>query len=282
MDYQERINRVIEFIGKNLDDDLTLDQLSRIACFSRYHFHRLFTAYTNTSLQHYIKWLRLKRAAHQLIVEKDMTIIEIALNAGFESHESFTRAFKQIYGENPRDFRLKARWDAWEKSPYSLPKHCEETMNVSIKDMPSRRLAAVEHRGDPRKTGESANKLISWVKDQPNHQKITPGEVFGFAYDDPNQVKAEDFRFDLAVTVPLNFSLKGEVVEKILPKGRYAVVLHKGSRHNIGDTIYALYRNWLPRSNEELGRLPCVFCYYNFDHEVAETELLTEVWLLLK
>lgn len=282
MDYKERINRVIEFIGKNLDDELTLDQLSRIACFSKYHFHRLFTAYTNASLKQYIKWLRLKRAAHQLIVDKDITIIEIALNAGFESHESFTRAFKQICGENPRDFRIKSNWNAWEKPPYSLPKQCEEIMKVMIKDMPARRLAAVEHRGDPKKVGESVNKLIAWAKDQLINLNPKPGEAFGFAYDDPNQVNAEEFRFDLAVTVPLHFNLNGEVVEKTLPKGRYAVTLHKGSRHNIGDTIYALYRDWLPQSNEELGDLPCLFCYYNFDHEVAETELLTEVWLLLK
>ena len=67
-----------------------------------------------------------------------------------------------------------------------------------------------------------------------------------------------------------------------MPAGRYAVAVHKGSQDNIGDTVYALYRDWLPQSGEELGDLPCIFCYYNFVHEVAETELLTECWLLLK
>ena len=76
--------------------------------------------------------------------------------------------------------------------------------------------------------------------------------------------------------------LKGDIIEKRLPAGRYAVTMHKGSRDTIGDTVYALYRDWLPNSEEELAELPCIFCYYNFDHEVAETELLTECWLLLK
>jgi len=67
-----------------------------------------------------------------------------------------------------------------------------------------------------------------------------------------------------------------------LPSGRYAVVVHKGSRENIADTVHGLYRDWLPKADEELGDLPCLFCYYNFDHDVAETELLTECWLLLK
>ena len=55
MNYKERINRVVDFIGEHLDDELTLDILSQVACFSKYHFHRLFTAYTGLSLQQYIK-----------------------------------------------------------------------------------------------------------------------------------------------------------------------------------------------------------------------------------
>lgn len=282
MNYEQRINKVTDFIGKHLDEALTLEQLSSIACFSKYHFHRLFTAYTGLSLWQYVKWLRLKRAAHQLIVNKDSTIIVIALNAGFESHESFTRAFKKICGETPSDFRLKPSWHTWEKPPYSLPKQGEKMMNVTIKNLPARRLAVVEHRGDPQNLGESINKLIAWAKEQPINVKPKPGESFGFGYDDPKQVPAEKFRFDLAITVPENLKLDGVVIEKKLPAGRYAVAVHKGSREDMSDTIYALYRDWLPKSNEELGDLPCIFCYYNFEHEVAETELLTEVWLLLK
>jgi AraC family transcriptional regulator len=155
-------------------------------------------------------------------------------------------------------------------------------MNVMIKQIKARRLAVLEHRGDPKGVGESVNKLIHWAKTQPMNLKPKPGEAFGFAYDDPKTTPPETFRFDLAITVPENLKLEGDIVEKYLPEGRYAVAMHKGSRENIGDTVYALYRDWLPSVNEELGDLPCIFAYYNFDHEVAETELLTECWLLLK
>jgi AraC family transcriptional regulator len=283
MSYKERVDRVIDFIGKHLDEELELDEICRIACFSKYHFHRLFTVYTGLPLMGYIKWLRLKRAAHQLIVHKEETIIKIALNAGFESHESFTRAFKQICGENPSDFRLKSNWHMWETPPYSLPKGDTKMINVSVKELPARRLAAIEHYGDPKKVGESASKLIAWAKAQPLSLKPKPGEAFGFGYGDPKEVPAEAFHFDLAITVPKTLMLEdGEVIEKQLPAGRYAVISHKGSRKNINEKIYWLYRNWLPESKEELADLPCIFCYYNFDHEVAETELLTEIWVLLK
>ena len=282
MNYKERINRVIDFIGKHLDDELTLDELCKVACFSKYHFHRLFTAYTGSSLQAYIKWLRLKRAAHQLIVHKEDAIINIALDAGFDSHESFSRAFKQICWQSPSEFRRKANWHPWETPPYSLHIRGEKIMIVTIKDLPARRLAVIEHHGDPIKIADTLDNLITWAKSQPIDLKPKPGEAFGFGYHDPREVPAEKFRFDLALTVPENFKLNDQVIERILPAGRYATTVHKGSRNNIGDTIYDLYRNWLPESEKELGDLPCIFCYYNFDHEVAETEFLTEIWLLLK
>ncbi len=282
MNYQKQLNKVIEFIGKHLDENLTLDQLSDIACFSKYHFHRLFTAYTGLSLQQYIRWLRLKRAAHQLIVNKDQSIITIAIDAGFESHEAFSRAFKQTCGLSPSEFRQESSWQAWEQPPYQLPLQENMTMNVTIKNLDARRLAVLEHRGDPKLMGDSVNKLINWAKAQPINLKPKAGEAFGFAYNDPKLIPAADFRFDLAITIPEQLTLKGEVIEKRLPAGRYAIAMHKGSRDNIGNTVYPLYRDWLPNSGEELADLPCIFCYYNFDHEVAETELLTECWLLLK
>ena len=206
--------------------------------------------------------------------------LAIALAAGFESHESFTRAFKQICGVNPSDFRQNSSWHAWEKPPYSLPK--QKVVNVTIKELPGRRLAVLEHRGDPKKVGESVNKLITWAKVQSVNLKPKPGEAFGFGYDDPKEVLAEAFRFDLGIIVPNDFKLDENVIEKKLPASKYAIAVHKGSRDNISDTVYGLYRDWLPKSNQELGDMPCIFCYYNFEHEVAETELLTEIWVLLK
>ena len=282
MNYERQLKKVIDYIGKHIDDKLTLNQLSDIACFSKYHFHRVFTAFTGLSLQQYIRWLRLKRAAHQLIVDKETSIIEIAINAGYESHEAFTRAFKQACNLNPREFRAQLSLQAWDKPPYCLPKQGEMIMNVTIKNLKARRLAVLEHRGDPQKVGDSVNRLISWAKSQTISLKPKAGDAFGFGYDDPQTTPPEEFRFDLGLTVPEQLKLEGEIIEKRLPAGRYAVAIHKGSRNNINDTVYGLYRDWLPASGEELGDLPCIFCYYNFDHEVAETQLITECWLYLK
>lgn len=282
MSYKERVDKVIDFIGKHLDEELELDELCRIACFSKYHFHRLFTAYTGLPLMNYIKWLRLKRAAHQLIVHKEETIINIALDAGFESHESFARAFKQVCGQSPSEFRRERNWENFENPPQPMHIKGEKIMTITIKELPAKRVAVMEHHGDPMRLSDTLDKLITWAKAQPINLKPKAGEAFGFGYHDPREVKPEEFRFDLALSVPQDFRLNDQVTERTLPAGRYAVTMHKGSRDNIGDTIYSIYRDWLSQSGEELGDLPCIFCYYNFDYEVAETESLTEIRVLLK
>ncbi|HAT1660684.1 TPA: AraC family transcriptional regulator [Legionella pneumophila] len=281
MKYQQKLENMIDFIGKHLDEELSLESLSEIFCISKFHFHRLFTAFTGLSLQQYIKWLRLKRAAHQLVVEKDQSVINIAINAGFESHEAFSRAFKKACGFSPSQFRQGFGRSYWEQPPYCLPRQGRIDMKVDIKSIDKIRLAVIEHKGDPKLLGESINKLVSWAKSQSINLKPRPGEAFALAYDDPKTTPPSEFRIDLGIKVPENLKLDG-VIEKFLPSGRYAVTVHKGSRNNIGDVVYYLYRDWLPNTSEQLGDLPCIFCYYNFDHEVAETELLTECWLLLK
>ncbi len=281
MNYKHQLEKVIAYISDRLDEKLTLTELSEVACFSKYHFHRLFSAYTGLSLQQYIRWLRLRRAAHQLIIHTDKSILNIAIEAGFESHIAFSRVFKQTCGMSPSEFRRQARWHFWENPPYLLRKPRKLTMNVIIKDCPEKRLAVIEHHGDANLIPESVKKLTQWIKSHPGHLTLKGGETFAFAYNDPKTTAPEAFRFDIGIAVPENLKLNGDVVEKRIPAGRYAITMHQGSHNTIGDTVYALYRDWLPISGETLGDQPCVFCYHNFEHEVAETALLTECWLLL-
>lgn len=279
MNYQQRIEKVTDFIGKNLDEVLSLEQLSDISCLSKYHFHRIFTAFTGMSLQKYVRWLRLKRAAHQLIFSRDEPIINIAINAGFDSHEAFSRVFKKVCGVSPSQFRKAHDWSIWEVTPYCLPEQGEVKMNVDIKEISEIRVAAFEHRGDPNLLGDCMNKLVQWAKAR--NVKIVPKQAFGIAYNDPKTTDKNEFKFDLCIQVPENFKLDGEAKEKYLPAGQYATAMHKGTHDNIGDTVSSLYREWLAESGKELGDFPCIFCYHNFTHEVAETELMTECRLLL-
>ncbi|MBB71151.1 MAG: AraC family transcriptional regulator [Legionellales bacterium] len=282
MKQRQQLQNIIDYIGLHLDEDLTLERLTAISGMSKFHFHRLFTAYMGLSLYQYIRWLRLKRAAFGLIMDKERSILDIALDAGFDSHEAFSRAFKQICGLSPSQFRKSNNWSSWENPPYRLPELGDHKMIVEIRERPQTRLAVLEHRGDPAGIANSVDKLIAWAKAQRVNLKPQAGDAFGIAYDDPNTTEPSEFRFDLGLRVPGNIQLTGDVIEKSLPAGRYAVTVHKGSRENLDKAVYALYRDWLPSTDETLGDLPCIFSYLNFENDVAETELLTEVMLLLE
>ena len=78
--------------------------------------------------------------------------------------------------------------------------------------MNERRLAVIEHRGDPQKVGESVNRLINWAKNQVINVKPKAGDAFGFGYDDPETTDQADFRFDLGIAVPEALHLDDVVI----------------------------------------------------------------------
>src|SRR5690606_32956469 len=88
--------KVLDYIHAHLDEELSVDTLSRIAHFSRFHFHRQFSDYTGITVTRLVQMLRLRRASLQLVFNKRARITDIAFQAGFANAESFSRAFRRI------------------------------------------------------------------------------------------------------------------------------------------------------------------------------------------
>ena len=108
--YARRFNRVLDYIGQHLDDTLTVECLSKVANFSKFHFHRQFYEYCGINIGRYIQLMKLKRASYRLVFNPEERIIDIALDAGFENPESFSRAFKNTFGQTPKEFRKNRAW----------------------------------------------------------------------------------------------------------------------------------------------------------------------------
>ena len=106
--YAERLGKVFDYIDEHLAEDLSVERLSRVANFSKFHFHRQFSQYTGISVTRYIQLMRLKRASYRLAFG-DIRIIDIAMEAGFENPESFSRAFKSAFDQTPSQFRAVLR-----------------------------------------------------------------------------------------------------------------------------------------------------------------------------
>ena len=97
-EYVARVNRVIDHVDAHLDADLTLGELADVACFSRFHFHRIFSAMVGETITDYVKRIRLQNAASRLVNNPRDSVTDIAMACGFSSPSVFARAFKDKFG----------------------------------------------------------------------------------------------------------------------------------------------------------------------------------------
>ncbi|WP_244121103.1 helix-turn-helix transcriptional regulator [Burkholderia gladioli] len=94
----------------NIDGDLSVEALSRIANFSKFHFHRQFAAYVGVPVSRFVQLMRLRKAAHRLASREFCSVLDAAFDAGFDSPEAFSRAFKRAFGMAPSSFRQHPNW----------------------------------------------------------------------------------------------------------------------------------------------------------------------------
>ena len=104
MESWECIQKAIDWIEQHIGEKMEILQLSGDTCLSPFYFQRLFKRLTGRPVMEYIKLRRLARAADELL-RTGQKISDIALEMGYENHETFTRAFKEIYGATPTTFR---------------------------------------------------------------------------------------------------------------------------------------------------------------------------------
>ena len=279
---------MLEHIDAQLDDDLTVGRLSGVAAFSKFHFHRQFSALFGLGVYRYVQLVRLRRASHQLAFRQHLSIIEIALASGYDSHEAFSRAFKKVVGQTPSEFRQEPAWERWHAiyQPLSVLRtlHMKPDTrgeHVELVVFPETHVAVREHRGDPRLIGDSIRELIAWRKQ--NHLPPRLSATFNILYDDPDDTAPENFRLDLCVATDRSVADNPYgIVAKTIPGGRCAVLRHVGTEDKLFQAVEYLYAEWLPRSGEEPRDFPLYLQRVSFFPDVPEHETVVDIFLPLK
>lgn len=281
-EYAAKFNKVFDYIDKHLDEELTLERLSQVACFSKYHFHRQFSAYTGIAVLKYVQLVRLKRASYRLVFNQQEKITNIALDARFENPESFSHAFKNTFGQTPSEFRDNPAWQHWIEQ-YKFPiRERRNNMEVKIVNCEPIKVAMLKHYGPPDLVNDSVKIFIDWRKTS-GLSPVKSSKSFGIVYDNPDTTEPDQFKFGIcgSVTEDIPDNPQG-VQSSLIPGGRCAVVRHHGSHDRVGESIYPLYREWLPKSGESLRDFPLYFHYLNLMPETAELDLITDIYLPLK
>lgn len=100
----EPIQKTLDYIETHTGEPLEIEQLAAIAALSPFYYQRLFSRLVKKPVREYIKLRRLAHSCKQL-ANKESRILDIALDCGFGSHETFTRAFKAAFGITPAEYR---------------------------------------------------------------------------------------------------------------------------------------------------------------------------------
>jgi AraC family transcriptional regulator len=284
--YQARLLAVLEYIDTHLHEELDVDRLSDVAAFSTYHFHRQFRQLFGVSVMKYVQLRRLKRAAYQLAFRPDCSVLEIALDSSYDGPEAFARAFKRHVGQSPTDFRQDPKWHSWFDAYQPVhdirSRHMQQIIGldkVNVVHFPETRIAALEHRGDPAQIGDTIRTFVRWRKQQGLSPKVS--KTFNIFYVDSDDAAPEQFRMDLCVSMTTDAIDQNDagVVAKVIPAGRCAKLRHVGSEESLDAAIHFLYAQWLPQSGEEPGDFPLFLERLAFFPDVAEHEVVVEIYL---
>lgn len=255
-DYRRRILRVRLHLEANLDARFTLEELAAIACFSPFHFHRIFRALVGEPVQEHLRRLRLQRAARQLATTR-RTVTAIAFAAGYDALESFSRAFRDAFGLSPSRFRAQARATVpGSARPRSRPR---APLAVTIRHIEPIPLVFLRHAGPYDEVSATWERLLAWAGERGLLR--APFRMIGISHDDPALADAARIRYDACLALTGDVVPCGDVACRTIPGGEYAVLEHVGPYQELDSSYRRLYGEWLPASGREPADAPAFDLY---------------------
>ena len=260
-------------IGRRLDHNLSLEALATRAGWSRFHLHRTFRRLAAETPKAYTQRLRLTRAAARLVAS-DASVLEIAIDAGFASHEVFTRAFRRQFGRTPTRYRLMAFEgvsDADRTRHQALTDSitpCLHLFHFPVLDSPGRHPMPVISIAREERAAQpilSIRRRIARAELQ-----ATLAECFGTLYGHAQKAGLALAGFPLARYVSTGPGLwtvepaiplvtpapgEGEMQAGFLPGGPVALGIHGGPYDQLAETNAAIER-WIEANGFRVGGAP--------------------------
>lgn len=273
-----RMQGVLQWLEENLDQEPRLSELAEMACYSAFHFHRLFTAFTGESIYAYRKRLLLERAARHLL-HGDQALLAVAASCGYENQASFNKAFKQQFACTPMQLRQQKTSIQFSRPAMEIGKK----MKVVIVEQEEINIICARATGA---YADAAPEAWGRIMRFAYGNRLMAPEVrsFGVSHDDPGVTDSGLIRYDAGLDLSAEISIEGEqgLRRYSIPAGRYAVVRHSGSYENFPQTYHWLFHQWLPESGESLRDEPPFEQYLNRDPRKTKPEnLKTDVFLPL-
>jgi AraC family transcriptional regulator len=245
------VGRALWFIENHFAGDISLDDIAKVAGVSRYHVTRVFGETTGHSVMRYVRGRRLTEAARSLS-KGAPDILTVALDAGYGSHEAFTRAFRSQFGPTPEAVRAQRHLDNIELVE---PIKMDETTIANLQPPRFENLKPLLVAGLCERYDCESSKAIpsQWQRFQPYIGNV-PGQIGATTYGVRHN-SDEEGNFDYIAGVEVtDFSLlPSELTGLRIPPQTYAVFSHRDHIATIRSTIMTIWNKWLPESGHEVA-----------------------------
>jgi AraC family transcriptional regulator len=256
--------------------ELTLDDIARCACVTRFHLSRAFEVATGRPVMRYVRARRLTEAARQLAAGAP-DILAVAMDAGYGSHEAFTRAFREQFGLTPDALRSRGHLNQLELvEPHKMnesfvddlaPPRFEETRTLLIAGL-SGRYTCENGAGIP----------AQWQRFAPQIGRV-PGQLGAITYGVCcNPDDSGNFDYVCGVEVSDFSALPAGMDHVRIAPHRYAVFTHERHISEIRRTWNTAWNRWLPESGHRPADAPS-FERYSERFDPATGMGGVELWL---
>lgn len=279
--YTYRIHKVIDYIEKNISNNISLDDLASASNFSKFHFSRIFLGLTGETPLQMVLRLRLEKAASILIHGKE-PITEIAFRCGFKSLAVFSKNFKSHFNETATSYRrknsnlnkVKSNLDKFNESCRTY--FCSETnsmkwsvkmqsyRHIEIKYIPKTTVVYLRNIGPFKENTDvfkiMFNKLFQWAgaRGLLNHRDFHAAIVH---HDDIHVVNKNKLRTSVCLTIPDHIKVNEEVGKMVIAPGKYVVAKFALQSTEFIKAWDWLIGNWFPNSGYQPGDGACFELY---------------------
>lgn len=270
MNYINEIQKAIDYIEVNLDKDINFDIVAKEVGMSAYYFHRIFSAVIGVSPTTYIRNRRLTVAAQE-ISKNNENILDIALKYGFESHEAFSRAFKNFHGIVPKIAKTDGNeFKNFSRANLEFEVNTNNILNYRIESKDTIKVLAflrkfnIENKDEIPKYWKELKESGTLEKISNNYKKDLLGICIG---------TQSDFEYKYGIGIEQTEDIETNIeIEKIeIPKSTWVVFKCKGQdEKNINELWSRIYKEFFITSSYKQSM--------DIDFELYDDKN-TEIWI---
>jgi len=282
--HANKINKIAQYIYDNIEENLSLTSLALRFSVSKYHLNRLFFAQTGMNIGEFIQRRRME-LAYELIRNHDLSVIDAALNVGYDSPTAFSRAFKKLFGIEPNKVKLKQAPIFALASLIKKPNR--EVMVSEIMDLPEQQLQGLYGKGFEAqsyfKVAQSLYQEIATCLALTDGFDFNKHYLVGISLESPWRTEQTESKFFAGIKIDNNSDIKKTGLSRhILPAGRWARFEHRGPYNTMWKTILNIYANWVDQNNGELRDSAIIQHYVNDINCTSIEDLLTHIYVPIK